>query len=172
MFKPSLAGGRTLDFGGRKGVSGLNVMIRREFPLRWFNSCVNCRLASSSSPGHLWTCRFTDLTLDLQNQILQSGARQSEFYQMVLVQIQVWEKLLSHVFPSLFLFYCKLPCKKEAEREREERRKGFPITLFGSWIVRKEVINPLQTDKPHLPIERISNALFKTFMFMVLFGSP
>lgn len=44
---------RTLVFGGRKGVSGLNVMIRREFPLRWFNSCVNCRLASSSSPGHL-----------------------------------------------------------------------------------------------------------------------
>ena len=50
-----------------------------------------------------WKCRFMDLTLDLQNQILQSGAPQSEFYQilqMVLVQIQVWEKLLSHVFPA------------------------------------------------------------------------
>ena len=50
-----------------------------------------------------WKCRFMDLTLDLQNQILQSGAPQSEFYQilqMVLVQIQVWEKLLSHVAPA------------------------------------------------------------------------
>ena len=25
----------------------------REFTLRWFNSCVNCRLAPSLSPGHL-----------------------------------------------------------------------------------------------------------------------
>ena len=76
----------------------------------------------------------------------------------------------SHVFPSLFLFYHKLPCKKEAERER--RKKERISYLFGSWIVRKVVINPLQTEKPCLPIERISNALFKTFMLRVLFGSP
>lgn len=80
-------------------------------------------------------CRFTDLTLDLQNQILRSGAQQSEFYQilqMVLVQIQVWEKLLSHVFPSLFLFYCKLPCKKEAERERRKKER---ISYYFVWIL-------------------------------------
>ena len=62
-----------------------------------------------------WKCRFMDLTLDLQNQILQSGAPQSEFYQilqMVLVQIQVWEKLLSHVFPAAAksLQSCPTPC--------------------------------------------------------------
>ena len=39
-----------------------------------------------------WKRRFMDLTLDLQNQVLQSGAQQSKFYQilqMVLVQTQV-----------------------------------------------------------------------------------
>lgn len=75
-----------------------------------------------------WKCRFMDLSLDLQNQILQSGAQQSKFYQilqMVLVQTQVWEKLLPHVFPSLFLFYIKLPCKKEAERGREKKEGNF-----------------------------------------------
>jgi len=57
-----------------------------------------------------------DLTLDLQNQILHSGDQQSEFYQilqMVLVQIQVSEKLLSHVFPAAaakLLQSCPTPC--------------------------------------------------------------
>ena len=124
----------------KKGVSGLNVLIR--------NGISFVLIIDWHHLHHLdsyWKCRFMDLTLDLQNQVLQSGAQQSKFYQilrMVLVQTQVWEKLLPCVFPSLFLFYIKLPCKKEAERGRKKKEgKDFLTTLSGSWIVRREVIN-------------------------------